>query len=374
MAEADAGKDVLQAGLAGCKPEELQEMAKRLSRSVDSMKQMMVDLETEQQELRAEKEELNNTIDLMMGELRKLNIGSDNTVEPMLNEGPLGFVNRAWERMKPRDNTYMVGDNIGEIRKPEPGEEDTSPIGRHVQKKAKEVGQQLQGALGPLWSRAEGFLSAAQEELAGQVAAQREKAQASQRERASSGVSSGSGGYKAGFAGLAPGFDAILAKGQELIARRGRTATGSSDGGGASASDAAPQPLPKDTTPGAVVEMPSPGQEKKAEQKKDIANGQTEADGKEPEAPAAPEEQISSTVLIEASITLEDGSVQTLQVRAADRCKEVAKKFVQEHSLKAWFEAPLTTWLKKVESDAAKFPVMVEGDLLEIRKTHSKSK
>eukprot|EP00930_Biecheleria_cincta_P102860 TRINITY_DN94696_c0_g1_i1.p1 TRINITY_DN94696_c0_g1~~TRINITY_DN94696_c0_g1_i1.p1 ORF type:complete len:372 (-),score=115.37 TRINITY_DN94696_c0_g1_i1:56-1171(-) len=371
MAEDDAGKDVLQAELAGCKPEELQEMAKRLSRSVDSLKQMMVDLETEQQELRAENKELNNTIDLMMSELKKLNIGSDNTVEPMLNEGPLGFVNRAWERMKPRDNTYMVGDNIGEIRKPEPGEEETSPIGRHVQKKAKEVGQQLQGALGPLWSRAEGLLSAAQEELAGQVAAQREKAQASQRrERASSG----SGGYKAGFAGLAPGFDALLAKGQELIARRGRTATGSSDGGGASASEAAPQPLPKDTTPGAVVEMPSPGQEQKLEQKKDIANGQTEGHGKETEAAAAPEEQISSTVLIEASITLEDGSVQTLQVRAADRCKEVAKRFCQEHSLKAWFEAPLTTWLKKVESDAAKFPVKVEGDLQEIRKTHTKSK
>jgi len=77
-------------------------------------------------------------------------------------------------------------------------------------------------------------------------------------------------------------------------------------------------------------------------------------------------------VLIEASIKLEDGSVETLQVRAADRCKEVSHRFIHEHSLKAWFEQPLTAWLKKVEADAVKFPVKVEGDLVEIRKTHGK--
>merc|ERR1719262_844559 len=67
-------------------------------------------------------------------------------------------------------------------------------------------------------------------------------------------------------------------------------------------------------------------------------------------------EQISSTVLIEAEITLGDGTVQTLQVRAADRCKEVAQRFVAEHSLEANFEAPLTAYLKEVENDAEKFP------------------
>lgn len=61
-------------------------------------------------------------------------------------------------------------------------------------------------------------------------------------------------------------------------------------------------------------------------------------------------------------------------MRAADRCKEVAKRFVQEHSLKAWFEEPLTAWLKKVEADAEKFPVKIEADLMEIRKQHSKNK
>mmetsp|Transcript_45479 Transcript_45479/g.85136 ORF Transcript_45479/g.85136 Transcript_45479/m.85136 type:complete len:88 (-) Transcript_45479:95-358(-) len=81
---------------------------------------------------------------------------------------------------------------------------------------------------------------------------------------------------------------------------------------------------------------------------------------------------MSSTILIEAELKLDDGSVQTVQVRAADRCKEVAHRFVMEHSLKAWFEEPLTKWLKKVEADAEKFPVKIQGDLMEIRKQFSK--
>eukprot|EP00930_Biecheleria_cincta_P071561 TRINITY_DN59050_c0_g1_i1.p1 TRINITY_DN59050_c0_g1~~TRINITY_DN59050_c0_g1_i1.p1 ORF type:complete len:354 (-),score=96.20 TRINITY_DN59050_c0_g1_i1:270-1331(-) len=352
--------DSLQAELANCKPDEMREMAKRLSRSVDSMKQMMADLQAEQQELKAENEHLNSTIDLMMQELKKLNIGADNCVEPMLDEGPLDFMNRVWERVKPRENTYMVADNISEIRKVEPGEEGNE-LGRYAQKRAKEVGEQLQGALGPIWAHAEGFLSTAQEELAAQMTAQPSTSASSGRER----------GYSASFAGLAPGFDALLAKGQELM---GRKATGSFD----SRENAEPQPLPKDTRPGAVVEIPPAAQQRKTvEQKSEGGEEKAENNSKGPDtlnAKTAPEEQISSTVLIEASITLEDGSVQILQVRAADRCKEVAHRFIQEHSLKAWFEAPLTTWLKKVEADAVKFPVKIEGNLQEIRKTHSKSK
>lgn len=70
---------------------------------------------------------------------------------------------------------------------------------------------------------------------------------------------------------------------------------------------------------------------------------------------------------------LDDGSVQTVQVRAADRCKEVAARFVKEHSLKAWFEQPLTKFLKQTEDDADKFPVKIEADLMEIRKKYSKA-
>merc|ERR1712060_186060 len=40
------------------------------------------------------------------------------------------------------------------------------------------------------------------------------------------------------------------------------------------------------------------------------------------------DDQISATILIDARISLEDGSVQNLVLRAADRPKEVARKFV----------------------------------------------
>lgn len=105
----------------------------------------------------------------------------------------------------------------------------------------------------------------------------------------------------------------------------------------------------------------------------------------EPAVAAAPEvlapdlksqgadEQISSTILIEAQLTLDDGSVQMVHVRAADRCKEVSARFVREHSLKQWFEEPLTKFLKQVEDDADKFPVKIEADLMEIRRQYSKN-
>jgi len=234
-------RTAIEKELADRTDDELLEMAKRLSRGTEGLNQVMADLEVEKEQLREEKEHLHKTIDLMMQEMRKLNIGSDNTVEPQLEEGPLDFVGRFWEKMKPRDNTYLVSDNVGELRKiSEPGE-DKEEIRRHVEKKAKEVGQQLQGALGPLWSRAEGLLSAAQEELASQVAAQRERRQdggstpnGHGRERASSG--------SAGYAGFAS-FGSLLAKGQELLeGRRGQG--GQQSAGGSSSSGAGPSAAP----------------------------------------------------------------------------------------------------------------------------------
>lgn len=43
----------------------------------------------------------------------------------MLEEGPLDFVGRFWETVKPRDSAYVAGEHIGEIRKP--GEKPTGP-------------------------------------------------------------------------------------------------------------------------------------------------------------------------------------------------------------------------------------------------------
>jgi len=397
--QADGGfsRDALEKELADRKPEELQEMAKRLTRSTDGLQQMMLDLEAEKESLRTENQQLNETISMMMQEMRKLNIGSDNCVEPMLEEGPLAFVGRFWEQVKPRDNTYLVNDNVGEIMKGEPGEEDRSPneLGKHVervQERAKEVGQRLQGALGPLWSRAEGLIKDAQEELQSQVAAQRER-QAESSSSSKGRERSSSGGYPAAAAvagtwasftsrqqGLA-GLDSLLAKGQDLL--RGDRGPSPAPASASACSSGAPKQEASAEVATKAPEAPAlrPAAEEAAE-KPAVQAEKTDAEAEKPaveavpeelpETEAQPEEQISSTVLIEATITLEDGSAETLQVRAADRCKEVAAKFVQEHNLKAWFQAPLTAWLKKVEADAVKFPVRVEGDLLEIRKTHSK--
>lgn len=54
--------------------------------------------------------------------------GSQNTVEPMLEEGPLDFVGRFWETVKPRDTAYVAGEHIGEIRKPGEKPEGPNPL------------------------------------------------------------------------------------------------------------------------------------------------------------------------------------------------------------------------------------------------------
>merc|ERR1712110_375739 len=84
------------------------------------------------------------------------------------------------------------------------------------------------------------------------------------------------------------------------------------------------------------------------------------------------EEEIQATVLIEAQLTLDDGVRVPCRVSAADRCKEVARRFVDEHSLKAHFEAPLTAFLMDVENNAERFPVQVAMDLADLREKYSK--
>ena len=57
-----------------------------------------------------------------------MSLGAHNTVEPMLEEGPLDFVGRFWETVKPRDSAYVTGEHIGEIRKPGEKTGQTNPL------------------------------------------------------------------------------------------------------------------------------------------------------------------------------------------------------------------------------------------------------
>eukprot|EP00929_Paragymnodinium_shiwhaense_P109971 TRINITY_DN7661_c0_g1_i1.p1 TRINITY_DN7661_c0_g1~~TRINITY_DN7661_c0_g1_i1.p1 ORF type:complete len:425 (+),score=133.54 TRINITY_DN7661_c0_g1_i1:85-1359(+) len=416
---AQPSRDDLEKALSGRDEDELKMMAQRLAKSRAGMTDMIQDLEAEKKSLEEENAHFRQTIELMMKELKKLNIGSLNCVDPTLDEGPLDFVNRFWERVRPRDTAYVVDEHHGEIKKPSQEEgsgNGNSPGGytvattqikeqllqQHTQvaarskeaieqgkqaleqhskqalehgqkaleqgKQAVEQGKQAWGRLsenlgqniGPWWQKglaqAEGLLREVHLiESTGPTKAEEEKKKRKEERKAKA-------------------KEAKEGKNSEEADEAGGTENGS---GGATSSDAAAaEPAAGKEQPaasgaaGADADTTSPPAADAAAAEAAAASSASAA----PAEDTSGAEQISSTILIEASIKLDDGSVQNLQVRAADRCKEVAHRFVQEHSLKAWFEEPLTTWLKKVEHDAEKFPVQVDGDLLEIRKTHSKKK
>lgn len=337
-------REDLEKALADNTQDQLREAAARLTKSVAGLKEMLADLETEKLALRDEGDELNNTITLMMQEMHKLNINASNTVEPQLLEGPLDFVGRFWEKHKPRDTAYQTSEHVGEIRKPVPGDGRTPDVQQVVQEAGQQVvqtAQKIQSALGPLWARTQGLIREKQTEAqtawAGVLAA---RSAPPKTEPKKSGKKSGkrSGGYP--DAGAAePAASAAAASSSEA--------------------------------PPAAVEVPA-ASAADGEAVAPAAAATEAAETNDGNRMPGAEERIASTILIEAKLTIDDGSELTLYVRAEDRCKDVAHKFVQDNSLKAWFQEPLTKWLKKVENDAVTFPVQVQGDLLEIRKQFSK--
>jgi hypothetical protein len=116
----------LEAALDAIGVEELASLATCLARNKAGMEQALEDLHSERDHLKEENAHLHNTIEFMMKELQKLNIGADNLVEPQLLEGPLDFVGRLWEKMRPRTASVQISEHVGEIRKPG-AEEETPP-------------------------------------------------------------------------------------------------------------------------------------------------------------------------------------------------------------------------------------------------------
>jgi len=331
---------------------------------------MLKELEAEQQELQEENKHVKQTIETMMNEMQKLNIGAANTVEPMLDEGPLDFVGRFWEKVRPRDTAVVVNEHVGEIniKRSTDGADGSSPSNRPPPPPPQEIGKQvvqkLSGAFGPLWQRAEGLISQTQSHFA-DAGAQKAKKRPGEKKR------------KERQAGSSESSTAPPAETSEQAS----SSTTAADSANASAT-------PEATGP-AVTETPAAQEAPTTEASKQPASAPA-ASPPAASTPVAPQEaspqkmslkpvggggggeEIKSTILIDAMLTLDDGSKQALQVFAADRCKEVARKFVQEHSLKVWFVDPLTLWLKSVEADAETFPVKAEGDILEIRNKFSK--
>ncbi|CAE7305739.1 unnamed protein product [Symbiodinium sp. CCMP2592] len=362
MAECANGKETgteeALVALKGKDVAELRAMAQRLEKGQESLQEMLKDLETEREELHKEKAQLNDTISLIMKDLQKLHIGAQNTVEPVLEEGPLDFVGRFWETVKPRDSAYMAGENIGEIRKP--GEKAEKPpnaplaalqhmqqeLPQSMQEAAKEVqdmGKQAARKLSTAfeearssawWQKAQGYLDEKRTEIAKKVSEVQANAQAAAQ--ASS------------MPPRRPRREPKAAPAAEP------TQNGPSPAEASEAAPAAADPPAEASSPA----KPKTPADKPAEKPAEVPAAEQADPSPTAKSPAADRQE---TILVQAQVKIGDGSVQPLHVRASDRCKDAAERFVAEHSLKASFVKPLTDFLKKVERDADTFPVHVEA-------------
>lgn len=573
VGESVPSAEMMKEALSNLKDEDLRMMAARLSISIDSMTSCEHEFRREQEELLVDNRKLNETIELMMKELHKLDICADNMVAPAIEEGPLDFVGRFWEQVKPRDNAVLLNDHVGELKKaPQATYADGTPVQRmnpvaeklasnpYVQSGVERLGDVAktlgpirdQGveALGPMkdqgiealdtwrsngmetlgswrqqgadtfstWSsksantlgglgawthdqdatgaetadatenigshlfeswgqqgvealgslkqkssetlnelqqrgtdtiaslsqasatetlgaikqqgeQALGSMKQQGEETLGTLKQQSEETLGSVRQQGTEALDSFKQG---GFTGLwqshgvaaverandraarlseragqlgerasqleLGGFAAGLtswwsASAQPDNARSGSgaAATAPEHAEGTGAEDiagimpAAASCVTSAKEAAVVVEEVPSGDEAVAATSSGLEPAQEEAvveaetlveetKATQEEAAAAEdseEEPMAATVLVEASITIDDGSVQLLKLTACDRCKEVAQRFVRDHSLKVWFEEPLTAYLKDVEDKAEKYPVRVEGDLMEIRQQYS---
>jgi hypothetical protein len=561
----------LQTALAGVSETELREMGARLAKSLAQLADYQEELQAEQQALTEEGSSLRSTIELMLMETHKLNICGDNTVDPTLQEGPLEFVGRFWEMMRPRDNQVLISPNIGELKRQPTADEQgsilnadsevvkelvalrdaaaeqlggleevatqatkqiedlhstaeqqfqdmhktasekllvaqatltesaapiksqaetlgqdlhtsitsaTAPLReqseqlretvvpqiqeqqRLIQEQAAVVAapllektEQLRADLAPqirehhellrkqsieLHSAATEHLSVASKSISAatdsfgemvnsNLSDEHRETLNSTKEKMNAHKERLSGFFSTTLAATAFSTPSVW---NPFAAESDTKATSSSSGyprepqaaqviASSPPAVAAASSASGDTpaTPSSSAAAPAKEQQQKASEEVDLAReveaalaGKTaekaaeQASAPKTAAPAAGGEGAAAegagtaaatageekadkedegaaeedaadddaSFLIEASITLDDGSVQVARVGARDRCKDVAARFVREHSLKAWFEDPLVRYLKKVEAEAERFPVEVSAELLNIRKEFSK--
>lgn len=433
--------------LASQSDDDLRALGGRLAKSLEQLTAYHEELLLEKQELMAEREHTNSTIGLLLQETHKLNIGADHLVEPELQEGPLDFVGRFWEQVRPRTNQVLISEHVGDLRKPELDEEGKpvetpSPLIQQFEELSSTTSGNLHAFQETAAKRFEGLQSTAQtriEELramASQPFSEHTKslseAAMSLRERAVSGSPTaeeakaslqrqaqelkestterladmskafneakdrfrGSGG-PSGFWQQAQ----QAVSGWSVLSSWGGTIQRAPQPEDAARSEE-PSTLEEAEEPAAGI-LPSPsaasaaqkvagnepagdkaedeGAERKRQddERKKVAEDvlrrkQQEAEEERRKQQEADDDAICATTLIEAHITIEDGTVQVARVLSTDRSRDVAAAFVSEYSLKAWFEEPLCLYLKNVESQADKFPVRTQAELSEIRKQFSR--
>jgi len=157
-----SSQEDLEKALSGLSLDELKGIARRLQRTQEQFTEMLAELEAESEALQAESKDLHDTITMMMKEMQKLNIGKGNTVEPILDEGPLDFVGRFWEKVRPRNSAVVINEHVGEIKR-KPGDEEALFPGSLLS--GKQVVSNLREAIGPVWQRAEGHVKEAKGEF-----------------------------------------------------------------------------------------------------------------------------------------------------------------------------------------------------------------
>merc|ERR1719420_405962 len=81
------------------------------------MKEFVEEELKEQEDLKKENKRLHEAIETWAKETRKLNISVHNLVDPDVDEGPLDFIGRYWEQLRPRTNQVLLNDHVGELKK-----------------------------------------------------------------------------------------------------------------------------------------------------------------------------------------------------------------------------------------------------------------
>eukprot|EP00929_Paragymnodinium_shiwhaense_P050411 TRINITY_DN25373_c0_g1_i5.p1 TRINITY_DN25373_c0_g1~~TRINITY_DN25373_c0_g1_i5.p1 ORF type:complete len:429 (+),score=129.34 TRINITY_DN25373_c0_g1_i5:73-1359(+) len=391
--------------LQGASDKDLQEMCLRLEQSIAALRDSMSDVQQERETLQDEKTHLEATIDLMHKDLHRLNIGAANAVEPMLQEAPLGFVGRYWEMTRPRGNTMQTGENVGEITELSKPEETTPAktfwkVADNVRGRAGVFADDFRGRAGSFaddfrgragsfaenfrgkagsfaedvggraGSIAGNFLKAAQEELSLKPAGRHAHEGGKQHRRDKERSPFGSGGYGSAAAPAAPAESdaapAVAEAAQQPATAQPAEAAAEAQAACPTASATNTTVPPSEHVPPAAAATASSAKDGAANE----ANGAAaEANGQKAEEAAGGEAQVDdggSLVLISASINVGEGAVHKLVVRAADRTKKVAQAFADEHSLGDTVVKPLVKWLKKVESETDKFPIVLNVTLEEI--------
>jgi len=352
-------RESLLAELANVETDVLKERGRRIAKSCEALEESLKDFAFEKADLQEENVGLQQAIELTMAQLNKLNIGAMNLNEPELEENPLNAVGRFWEMVKPRDTAVSVSEHIGEIKKPVPGVDGRNFV-VHVE---EQVNDSIRAAEDLF--RTQNFFA--------QDADSKENVQP-ETNKAKDAPSFGS--FLSYF--MKPAIGTTL----------GRSSAGPGLPEEDSESETNPTPtaasdslLQSDLSTKKVLLVDDDAEDAEELETFDVSDfvGSTVAAASsstldEPVAEEkAPEEELESSILIEARLALDDGEILSCRVRAADRCKEVAKRFVEDNALKEHFEAPLAAYLMQMEADADRFPYKCEANLMEIRQQYSKS-